>query len=360
MARVRTRFRIPPPPQLPAAANLFLAILLPAGALIVEIELRHWIEHIPFVLFFLVVSLVASLGGWTAGFLATAVSTGCGYTFLATSPSADRAAGALLGSVVFVPVACLITGIAAVVRAGFRERERATHELTEAVRLRDQFISTASHELKTPLTSMSLVVQQMRRVAKGEHVPDAERRLLVLERHTQRLGRLINGLLDVSRFMENRLPLHFEEFELSDAVRDAASAFDEEVRRSGGKLSIDGSHGIVGEWDRSRVEHIIANLVSNALKYGGGEPIHVSVRASGGDALLVVRDEGMGIPTHDHVRIFERFERGEHGSGYSGFGLGLWIVREFAESMGGSVQVESAPGAGATFTVKLPVRRKTS
>jgi signal transduction histidine kinase len=326
------------------------------GALIAEVELRHWIENIPFVLFFLVVSLVASVGGWIAGFLATAVSTACGYAFLATSPSPDRAAGALLGSAVFLPVACLITGIAAVVREGFRERERATLELTQAVRLRDEFISTASHELKTPLTSLSLVVQQMRRTANGEHVPDAERRLLLLERHTHRLGRLINTLLDVSRSMENRLPLHLEQFEIAEVVREAASAFDEEVRRAGGKLSIDAPHGIVGEWDRSRVEHIVSNLVSNALKYGGGEPIHVSVRASGGDVLLVVRDEGIGIPTDDHARIFDRFERGEHGSGYSGFGLGLWIVREFAESMDGSVHVDSAPGAGATFTVKLPLR----
>jgi signal transduction histidine kinase len=333
---------------------------MPIGAFMVELALRRWIEHIPFVLFFLVVSVIASIGGWGPGLVAAAVSSACGYAFLATSSNVDRAAGALLGTTLFFPVACLITGIGAVVRAGYKERELATHELTEAVRLRDQFMSTASHELKTPLTALSLVVQNMRRAAKGDEVPDAERRLGALQRHTERLRRLIDGLLDVSRLMENRLPLHFEEFDLADVVRDAADAFDEEVRHAGATLTVDARVGIVGEWDRSRVEHIVANLISNAVKYGRGEPIHVSVAASGGHALVIVKDEGIGIPAQDHARIFERFERGEHGPGYSGFGLGLWIVREFARAMGGTIQLESAPAAGATFTVSLPLRRRSS
>jgi signal transduction histidine kinase len=353
---MQTRFRIPPPPELPPLAAHAIAVLLPLGALAVERALRSWVEHIPFVLFFFVVSLVSSLGGWGPGVLAAVASAACGYSFLATSTDPERAAVALIGTAVFFPVACLIAAIGALVRAGFREREAATRELAEAVRVREQFISTASHELKTPLTSLSLVVQQMIRLRAGEAIPGAEQRLRNLQRHTDRLARLVDDLLDVSRVTAGRLHLDLAPVDLSEVVREVAARFDHDVARAGTTLRLDAPPGVVGEWDRLRVDQIVTNLLSNAVKYGAGKPIDVSVARNGDDALLVVADAGIGIAPTDHERIFERFERGAHSSGYGGFGLGLFIVREIVTALGGSVIVESAPERGARFTVVLPTK----
>ena len=117
------------------------------------------------------------------------------------------------------------------------------------------------------------------------------------------------------------------------------------------------AHGaVVGRWDRVRLEQILTNLLSNAVKYGEGSEISITVRTDGETAVLEVADGGLGVPKEDHERIFERFERGPHGSAPGGFGVGLWIVREIALALRGSVRIESAPGRGATFTVVLPIK----
>lgn len=148
-----TRFRVPPPPRLRPVVSYALALVLPIAALAAEEGLRAWVQPIPFVLFFFVVSLVSSLGGWGPGFVSVAVSGLCGWLFLGASRDPDVARGALLGAFVFVPAASVIAALGALVRAGFRERETAALRLAEAVRTRDEFISTASHELKTNLLS---------------------------------------------------------------------------------------------------------------------------------------------------------------------------------------------------------------
>jgi signal transduction histidine kinase len=360
MARTQTRFRIPPPPDLPPVAAYALAVLLPLAALALERAFRPWVEHIPFVLFFLVVSLVASIGGPGPGLLAAVTSAACGYTFLTTSSHPERVAGALVGTALFLPVACLIAAIGALVRAGFREREAATGELAEAVRVREQFISTASHELKTPLTSLSLVVQQMARVRAGDAIPGAEQRLRNLQRHTERLARLVDDLLDVSRVTAGRLHLDIARFDLVEVVREVVARFDHDVARAGATIRVDAPAVVMGEWDRLRVDQIVTNLLSNAVKYGAGKPVYVSVSARGPDAVLVVADGGVGIASADQARIFERFERGAHAAGYGGFGLGLFIVREIVTALDGTVTVESAPQHGARFTVVLPAARRAA
>jgi signal transduction histidine kinase len=353
------RFRIPPPPRVSVGSAYALAILLPVGALVVEYVLRGWIEHVPFVLFFLVVSLVASIGGWGPGAVAVAVSALLGYAFLATSADLDRREGALLGAALFLPVALLIAGVGAVVRAGFREREAAAQELADAVRLRDEFIAMASHELKTPLTTLRLVVQQMGRVRRGDAV-GADERILAVQRHTDRLARLIEDILDVSRITSGQLKLEIGQVDLSETARDVAARFEPDVARVGATITVDAPHGVVGAWDARRLDQVVTNLLSNAVKYGEGTPIHVSVSRRSGEARLVVTDRGKGIAPGDHRRIFQRFERGEHGVGYSGLGLGLWIAHEIVTALGGSIGVDSVPGHGATFTVALPIERVAS
>ena len=357
-AHVISSFRIPRPPRFPPAINYALAVLLPVAAWFIQQALRGWIESIPFVLFFLVLSVVASIGGLGPGLLSVAVSALMGYAFLARSPDLARAASAAVGTAVFVPVAALIASFGALVRAGFREREKAAIELAEAVRVRDQFISTASHELKTPLTSLSLVVQQMAR-AQGGDPSSEDRRVVSLLRQTQRLSRLVEGMLDVSRISSGRVHLNLESVDVSQVVQEVGATFSDEAALVGATLTVEAPQPIVGQWDRMRLEEILSNLLSNAVKYGEGGTILASVHRSGDTAVIAIRDEGMGIPARDQERIFERYERGQHDSGYSGFGLGLFIVREIVTALAGTVQVESAPGQGATFTVVLPLTQPT-
>ena len=357
-AHVISSFRIPRPPRFPPAINYALAVLLPVAAWFIQQALRGWIESIPFVLFFLVLSVVASIGGLGPGLLSVAVSALMGYAFLARSPDLARAASAAVGTAVFVPVAALIASFGALVRAGFREREKAAIELAEAVRVRDQFISTASHELKTPLTSLSLVVQQMAR-AQGGDPSSEDRRVVSLLRQTQRLSRLVEGMLDVSRISSGRVHLNLESVDVSQVVQEVGATFSDEAALVGATLTVEAPQPIVGQWDRMRLEEILSNLLSNAVKYGEGGAILSSVHRSGDTAVIAIRDEGMGIPARDQERIFERYERGQHDSGYSGFGLGLFIVREIVTALAGTVQVESAPGQGATFTVVLPLTQPT-
>jgi two-component system, OmpR family, sensor kinase len=356
---VISSFRIPRPPRFPPAINYAIAVLLPVAAWCIQQALRGWIENIPFVLFFLVVSVVASTGGLGPGLVSVAASAGAGYFFLSGSPDVARAASAAVGTAVFVPVAALIAAFGALVRAGFREREKAAIELAEAVRVRDRFISTASHELKTPLTSLSLVVQQMARAQDGDASSEDRRRVVSLLRQTQRLARLVDGMLDVSRISSGRMHVNLESVDVSEVVREVGATFSDEAALVGATLTVEAPEPIMGQWDRMRLEEILSNLLSNAVKYGEGGAILASVRRSGDTAVIAISDEGMGIPTRDQERIFERYERGKHDSGYSGFGLGLFIVREIVTALSGTVQVESAPGQGATFTVVLPLTQPT-
>jgi signal transduction histidine kinase len=226
---------------------------------------------------------------------------------------------------------------------------RAQHSL----RLRDEFLSIASHELKTPLTSLGLQAESLR-VQAGRAPPEVVvRKTDSIRRNLERLNRLVATMLDLSRITSGRLELDLEELELGEVAREVASRFEDEAARAGCELRVEAQEPVVGIWDRLRVDQVLTNLVSNALKYGPGKPVDVRVFARGDRAVLEVRDQGIGIGAEDQDRIFERFERAVSERNYGGFGLGLWIVRRIVEALGGTVTVESAAGSGATFTVEL-------
>jgi signal transduction histidine kinase len=119
-------------------------------------------------------------------------------------------------------------------------------------------------------------------------------------------------------------------------------------------VTVTAAEGVVGFWDRSRLDQVITNLLANALKFGAGKPVEVRVTALGEAAVLSVEDKGIGIHEADQRRIFERFERAVSAGNYSGMGLGLWITREIVEAHGGRIRLESRPGAGSTFRLTLP------
>ncbi len=236
-------------------------------------------------------------------------------------------------------------------------------ELQEAVRVRQDFLSVAGHELKTPLTTILLNAQALERVlatppaAPSPLAPlQADRRLAErwhgLQRQIARLTGLVERLLDVSRIGEGKLSLDLEPLDLAEAAREVVSRFS---GTAAAQIAIDAPDAVPGCWDRLRVEQVITNLLSNAVTYGEGRPVTITTRRVQTHAEIVVRDQGIGIAAEAVSRIFERFERAVSGRQYGGLGLGLWIVRQLVEAMEGSIAVESVVGRGSTFTVCLPI-----
>jgi len=226
----------------------------------------------------------------------------------------------------------------------------------EALRIRDEFLSIASHELKTPLTALQIELFGMRTLAAklGSADDRMARKLSRASRNTDRLERLIEMLLDVSRVATGRLTLKPERFDLSEAVKQVTETMRGTAEQSGCELSADAPGTIVGSWDRVRTEQVVMNLLANAFKYGAGRPVTVSTAVEGGEGVIEIRDHGPGVPPQDLKRIFDRFERGarrDHG----GLGLGLYVSREIATAHGGSIAVRNLPDGGAAFTVRLPL-----
>jgi PAS domain S-box-containing protein len=243
-------------------------------------------------------------------------------------------------------------------RKAEEEKERLLRELKAAVAARDEFLSIASHELKTPLTSVKLNLSALEQRApkKVETVEGAVgRRLMRIHGQIDRLAKLVNSLLDVSRITANRLDFHLEEVDLGEVLQDVLGQFKEELDRAGCSLHLRTDAGVIGRWDRLRVDQIVSNLLSNAIKYGPGRPVEVDLQRLGRSARLVVRDHGIGISERDQERIFQRFERAVSIQHYGGFGLGLWITRQIAEGLGGSIAVHSQQELGSTFIVELPL-----
>lgn len=245
------------------------------------------------------------------------------------------------------------------------ERERllemekhARAAMEDALRARDDFISVASHELRTPLNALQLGLATSRAEVDSAGRPTSAtlRALDVAERQVKRLVSLVDALLDVSRIRAGRMGLELEPVDLAAVTREVIARFEDESARSGSTISLDAPSPVVGSWDRSRIDQVVTNLLANAIKYGAGRPVEVSLARDGAVARLVVRDHGVGIGADNIERIFQRFERAAPERGYGGLGLGLYIVREIVERHGGTVGVASEPNVGSTFTLCLPLR----
>ena len=221
-------------------------------------------------------------------------------------------------------------------------------ELRAAVRVRDDFLSIASHELNTPLAALKLQIGRLLR-----HPPPPEKmteRIVSVDGQLDRLSSLVDELLDVSRIRAGRFVLVRDELDLSALVAEVVARFDEHAPLVQLSLAVD----VFGRWDRNRLDQVVTNLVSNAIKYGAGEPIEIILAHDGVHAHLTVRDRGIGVAPEDHQRIFDRFERAAPGASYGGLGLGLWISARIVEAHGGAIEVESTVGQGSTFRVRLP------
>jgi PAS domain S-box-containing protein len=237
------------------------------------------------------------------------------------------------------------------------DQKKAEDLLREAVVLRDDFLAVASHELRTPLTALKLEVSNLLRLARLDAGSERARliaKIQKLDAQTARLRGLIDDLLDVPALAAGQLQLQIAPVDLAEVTSDVGARFIDEATRLGSRLTIDARERAIGCWDRERLEQIVSNLISNAIKYGDGNPIDVTVRAEGSHARLTVRDQGLGIAAGDQERIFGRFERAADSEKFGGIGLGLWIVKQIVNVFGGSVSLASAPGNGSAFTVELP------
>lgn len=240
------------------------------------------------------------------------------------------------------------------------ELAKANGELATAVRARDEFLSIASHELKTPLTSMSIQTQlRWRAIMNGKmeaFTPEKLRKMVESDaKQLNRLTRLIDDMLDTTRIAAGKLSLDLHPVDLAELVREVLERLAEQFRAARSPIGLDAPGSVIGRWDRYRIEQVVVNLLTNAMKYGAGKPIQVRVELEGRHARLVVRDEGVGIASADQERIFQLFERVTNIEMASGLGLGLYIVRKIVEGHQGSVRVESALNQGATFIVELPM-----
>ncbi|MFL5785800.1 MAG: CheR family methyltransferase [Bacteriovoracaceae bacterium] len=236
--------------------------------------------------------------------------------------------------------------------------QERTQELEGALRSRDEFLSIASHELKTPLTSLKLQLQiALRRIAKENSQLSGEigKSLNVGIRQVDSLNNLVEDLLNVSRIQMGVLTIEPTRFDLSEFAQEISSRFTEQLKQAGSTLELKMDPSIVGKWDRFRLEQVLVNLIFNALKYAPRSPITVSTRRNGTHAYLEVSDQGPGIPADQVESIFNRFERGNTPQNVGGLGLGLFISKRIVELHHGTIHVESAPGKGARFIVELPL-----
>jgi signal transduction histidine kinase len=176
----------------------------------------------------------------------------------------------------------------------------------------------------------------------------------MLKSQVDRLKALVAQMLDVSRITSGGLTMVVGPVDLRQVVREVLSRFALEFERRQVTVDVDAPNPVPGHWDRDRVDQVVTNLVSNALKYGGGRPIEVSVQAEASRAVMVVRDHGVGIPADEQSKLFGPFTRAATAKHYAGLGLGLWISQQIVQASGGRITVESRVAQGSTFTVELP------
>lgn len=233
------------------------------------------------------------------------------------------------------------------------EQVLAKLEMEKALKLREDFMSIASHELKTPITSMYLQNQILRRLSSRDELmkEDVERFLKSSDGNIKRLDRLIDDMLDITKIDNGKLSLQTEVFDLGNLIQEIIERYSLQFH----KISFSSNGSVKGKWDRVRIDQVISNLITNSIKYGDQSPITVTLEQSHDEAIITVRDEGPGIAKENQKRIFQRFERESGQINASGLGLGLYICKDIVERHQGRISVDSEPGKGAEFKVALPL-----
>ncbi|MRG91854.1 AAA family ATPase [Polyangium spumosum] len=241
------------------------------------------------------------------------------------------------------------------------DERRARAAAEKAVGLRDEFLSIASHELRTPLTTLQLAIQSLgQTLARGMDVERVRSAVALSGRQIKRLDNLVDMLLDVSRIQAGRLELNRTPIDLRELVGEVVAHLDNQIARSGSTLAVRAEQPVIGRWDPHRLEQVVTNLLTNAIKFGERAPIEITVTAEDRVARLAVTDHGIGIPAEVQAQLFERFRRGVSSQHYGGLGLGLYITRTIVEAHGGRIRLSSEVGRGSTFCVELPLSTESA
>jgi PAS domain S-box-containing protein len=239
---------------------------------------------------------------------------------------------------------------AVVVFRDISEKLKTEMQLRDALAAKELFFSVASHELRTPITAMKLNTQLMN--LSYPHV--SAEVLSKMDRQLNKLSKLVDEMLDISRLSRGRLELNKKDTNLSHLAKDVLFGMMDQLKMASMTLSMNISENVTGHWDPDRLEQVVENLVTNAIRYARNRPLHVKVMMENDRVFLEVCDQGPGIPEEDQQRIFNRFEQlrsfGERG----GMGLGLYIVKEIVNLHGGSISVSNLNTGGARFLIELP------
>lgn len=241
----------------------------------------------------------------------------------------------------------------------FEMMTAAREETHQALKLREEFISLASHELKTPLTSLKLQTELARRKLEGKpnlSSFDPYRLLETYDSQIKRLTRIVDDMLDISRIKKGKLELELMPVDLKKLVENLVNRFEEKFSGEGIDITVTGEE-VTGTWDAYRLEQVVLNLINNAIKYGQGKPVEINVRKDKSKGFLSVIDLGIGVAEGSQIKIFQRFERAVSSREFSGLGLGLYISKMIIEAHGGQITLCSQEGKGSTFTVELPLSR---
>jgi len=233
-------------------------------------------------------------------------------------------------------------------------------ELEQAVRMRDDFMSIVAHEVRTPLNGLILETQLRKmHLARDNAAAFTLDKMHAMvdrdERQIKSLIRLIEDMLDVSRIRTGKLSIRPSQFDLAALVRGLLQNFAPQIDAAESSVTLDAAESVVGHWDEFRIEQVISNLLTNALRYGAKSPISVKVYSENGQARVEVRDQGIGIGEENQKRIFQQFERVTAKHAVAGLGLGLFISEQIVTAHGGTITVESRIGEGALFRVCLPL-----
>lgn len=242
-------------------------------------------------------------------------------------------------------------------------RSKLYDDAKRAIEARDEFLSIASHELRTPLTPLKLQLQSVARQIKNRNdlniSADRMQKLFdTSERQINRLQNLIDDLLDVSRITSGKMVLSKSQFSLKEMIEEVLSNYSQPLKESQSAVDVVTEQDSRGNWDKIRLEQVIINILTNAIKYAPGKTIHIKLSRKNETAVIEVRDEGPGIDQRDYERIFNRFERVASKENVGGLGLGLYISKQIIDAHHGSIYVHSILGSGSTFVVELPLGEK--
>lgn len=248
-----------------------------------------------------------------------------------------------------------------ILNAKILDLDKNARDLKKEIRQRDEFLSVASHELKTPLTSMLLQTQtalhNMRNVSLSQFsVGNLMRMLESVENQTRRLSKMINDLLSVSVIATGNLELEYEKTDFNKLVKDVLNDFSTRIEKENYRILYeDEGKQIIGDWDKIRIEQAISNFISNAIKYGDHKPIQIRLKRVNNHAEFIIKDDGIGMSSQLQKNIFDLFQRGVSKAEYKGLGIGLYITQKIIKAHGGSIQVKSSPNRGTEFTTILPL-----